>query len=55
MLVHIVDNLGMPDVVKFRDGRAGFRLRENIPVAIVIVADIFVIEFGRVASLELRA
>ena len=50
LLVHVVDNLRMPDVVKLRDGGARFRLREDVPVAIVIVSHIFVIELRRAGA-----
>ena len=55
LLMNVVDDLRMPDVVKLRDGGAGFGLRKDVPVAIVIVADILLIELRRIGSFELRA
>ena len=55
LLVHVVDDLRMPDVVQLRDGQPRFRLREDVPVAIVIVADILVIELRRRDAFVRRA
>ena len=51
----VVDNLRMPDVVNLVDSDLRLELREGIPVAIVIVACVFVIKLRRVSSLVRRS
>ncbi len=43
LLVDIVDDLRMPHVLELRNGVARFGLGKNVPIAIVIVADVLVI------------
>ena len=45
----------MPDVVELADDQPRLRLRQDIPVAIIIVPDVFVIKLRRRSSLERRA
>ena len=54
-LVHVVDDLRMPHVVQLGDGQLRFLLREHVPVAIVVVADVFLVKLGRAGALEGRA
>ena len=42
-LMHIVDDLRMPGVVHLLDGETRFSLRKDIPIAVVVVADILLI------------
>ena len=48
--MNVVDDLRMPDVVNLIDCNLRLDLREGIPVAIVIVAGVFVIELRRIGS-----
>ncbi len=52
--MHVVDDLRMPDILQFRR-EARFGLRENVPVAIVVVADVLVIELRRRRAFIRRA
>ena len=54
-LVYVVDDLRMPHVVQLGDGQLRFLLREHVPVAIVVVADVFLVKLGRAGALEGRA
>jgi len=53
--VQIEDDLRMPDVVELGDGEARFSLREEIPVAVEVVAGVLVAEPRRRRALERRA
>ena len=48
-LVHVVNQLRMPDVLE-ASGGARLRQREDIPVAIVVMADVMVIDLWRRGS-----
>jgi len=43
----VVDDLRVPDVVDLGDEGAGFGLGEDVPVAVVVVADVLLVEDGR--------
>ena len=43
-LVHVVDDLGPPTVVKVAHREQGLRLREHVPVAVVVVAGVLLVE-----------
>ena len=47
LLMNVIDDFGMPDVLNLRDDGAGFGLGKDVPVAIVVVADVLLIELGR--------
>ena len=46
-LVHIQQDVGVPDVEAALYGKAGFALGEHKPVAVVVVAGVFVIQEWR--------
>jgi hypothetical protein len=47
LLMHVIDDLRTPRVENLLDSEPRFGLREAVPVAVVVVADIFVIERDR--------
>ncbi len=51
-LVYVVDYLRMPDVVNLVNDNLRLLLRERVPVAVVVVADVLVVEHGRVRALK---
>ena len=53
-LVGVVHDLRVPPVVQVPDGEARLRLREHVPVPVVVVADVGVVEHRRGRSLEGR-
>ena len=53
--MHVVDDFGMPDVVQLGNREARFHLREDVPVAIIIVAHVVVVQLGRRRALERRS
>ncbi len=55
LLMHVVDDLRMPDIVQLRYGEPRFRLREDVPVAIVVVPDILLIQLRRRRAFVRRA
>ena len=55
LLMNVVDDLRMPDVVNLVDRELRLDLRERVPVAVVIVAGVFVIELRRISSFVRRA
>ncbi|MEJ7698223.1 MAG: hypothetical protein WKF71_01045 [Pyrinomonadaceae bacterium] len=55
LLVNVVDDLRMPLVVNFINGQLRLNLRERIPIAVVVVSDVFVIKLRRRGSFKLCA
>ena len=55
LLVNVVNDFGMPDIVQRGDGEARLHLRENVPVAIVVVAHVVVVQLRRRSAFERRA
>ena len=55
LLVHVVDDLRMPDVVQLRDRQRVSGWREDVPVAIVIVPDVLLIQLRRAGTFVRRA
>ena len=55
LLVDVVDDLRVPDVVDLIDRELRLDLRKGVPVAVVVVADVFVIKLGRLGAFERRA
>ena len=55
LLMNVVDDLRVPDVVNLIDGQLRLDLRERVPVAVVVVADVFVIKLGRIGAFVWRA
>ncbi len=53
-LVHVVHDLRVPPVVEVREREPGLRLREHVPVAVVVVAHVGVVQHGRRGPLEGR-
>jgi hypothetical protein len=53
--VYVVDDLRAPGVVNLVHGQSRLGLREGVPVAVVVVADVVVVKLGRVRPLEGRA
>ncbi len=53
LLMDVVDDLRMPDVVDLIDRELRLDLRERVPVAVVIVADVLVIKLWRLGAFEL--
>ena len=46
-LMHVVDDLGPEAVVHVAHGELGLRLREHVPVAVVVVTGVLLVEHGR--------
>ena len=55
LLVHVVDDLRVPDVVELGDGEPRLGLGEEVPIAIVVVAGVLLVKLGRRSALEARA
>ena len=55
LLVYVVDYLRVPDVVNLINGQLRLDLREGVPVAVVVVADVLVIKLRRRRALVGRA
>ncbi|GIU77772.1 MAG: hypothetical protein KatS3mg005_1010 [Bryobacteraceae bacterium] len=51
-LVDVIDNLRPENIMQFFDDGPVFRLGEEIPVAVIVMADVFLIELGRTGALE---
>src|SRR4051812_20354693 len=52
LLVNIVDDFRMPHVLDLPDGCTSLRLREDVPVAIVVVTGVMVIQLRRLRPFE---
>jgi len=55
LLMDVVDDLRMPEIVQRVDGHLRLDLRERVPVAVVIVAHVFLIKLRRIRAFPLRA
>ena len=53
--MNVVDDLRMPDVVDFINRQLRFDLRKSIPIAVVVVSDVFVIKLRRFSSFKRRS
>ena len=53
--MNVVQNLRAPDVVDFVHRELRLDLRERVPVAVVVVADVMVIKLGRRGAFGGRA
>ena len=50
-----MDDLRVPDVVDLIDRELRLDLREGVPIAVVIVADVLVVKLGRIGAFVRRA
>ena len=55
LLMHVINDLRVPDILDFLDREPRFGLREYVPVAVVIVPGVMMINLRRRCSLIWRA